>query len=360
MATTAFGVNDNLTVKVWAKGIEREALSKTYIGKFIGKTTNSLIYRKDDLVKGPGDRIRCGLRMLLNNDGVLGDDTMENNEERMVTYTDDLIINQLRNAVRIDGEMSEQRIPFDSRMEARAGLSDWWADRFDTDFFNHICGYTVANTTPEKTGANTIVAPTTSTTRHLWTEAGTSADEDLDSTGDEMTLTKIDHAVELAKTTSPLIRPISYEGGQYYVMFLHPYQVTDLRTTTDTGQWLDIQKAAMQGGKVADNPIFTGALGMYNGVILHESTRVTQGVNSSTGAAVAAVRRAVLCGAQAALMGFGRKQQGITNMRWVEKKFDYDNQYGISAGAMFGLKKTVFNSVDFATIVVSSYSPAST
>ena len=34
------------------------------------------------------------------------------------------------------------------------------------------------------------------------------------------------------------------------------------------------------------------------------------------------------------------------------------NQLGVSAGAILGVKKTVFNSTDFGTIVVSSYAVA--
>jgi hypothetical protein len=43
---------------------------------------------------------------------------------------------------------------------------------------------------------------------------------------------------------------------------------------------------------------------------------------------------------------------------WVEESFDYGNQLGVSAGSIFGMKKTRFNSTDFATFVVSTYSPA--
>jgi N4-gp56 family major capsid protein len=96
---------------------------------------------------------------------------------------------------------------------------------------------------------------------------------------DTFTLELIDYAVETALTGGssgdqiPLV-PIRIGKEKKYVMFLHPYQVTDLRTNTSTGQWLDIQKAAMSGGKVGNNPIFTGALGEYNGVVLHQNTRV--------------------------------------------------------------------------------------
>ena len=44
-------------------------------------------------------------------------------------------------------------------------------------------------------------------------------------------------------------------------------------------------------------------------------------------------------------------------MKWVEELFDYENQLGVSASLIWGLKKTVFNSIDFGTIVVQTYSP---
>jgi hypothetical protein len=92
-------------------------------------------------------------------------------------------------------------------------------------------------------------------------------------------------------TASPLIRPIKY-NGEHVRVFLHPVQVTDMRTSTSTGQWLDIQKAAMTGGRVNDNPIFTGALGVYNNVVLHSAFRIPQAVNAGTSAAIATTRRA--------------------------------------------------------------------
>lgn len=38
-----------------------------------------------------------------------------------------------------------------------------------------------------------------------------------------------------------------------------------------------------------------------------------------------------------------------------EELFDYENQLGVSAGLIWGLKKTTFNGADFATVVLSSY-----
>lgn len=385
MSTTFYGVNDPVSVKLWSRKLAREIRKASYVEKFVGESADSLIQTKADTKKGPGDRITITLRMLLSGDGVVGDSTLENNEESLTTYTDNLVINQLRHAVRSQGKMSEQRIPFQYREEAKDGLVQWWAERRDQVFFNQICGYTPANTAtggsmvtgtgPAYTGMNTITAPTAN--RQVWQtiSGAVTTDQGLQTT-DIFNLSVIDKAVERAKTAQPFIRPIMYKGDKYYVMFLHPYQVTDLRTNTSTGQWLDIQKAALTGGRLAYgsgfgangpdgknvnasdiNPIFSGALGVYNGVILHEAFRVTQGVNSSTGAAISTVRRAVLCGAQSCFMAFGQGSS-MDEMSWNEKLFDYGNQLGVEAGSIFGVKKAVFNSLDFGTVVVSTYAAA--
>tara|TARA_R110001583_G_scaffold37058_19_gene121352 strand:+ start:110 stop:250 length:141 start_codon:yes stop_codon:yes gene_type:complete len=41
-------------------------------------------------------------------------------------------------------------------------------------------------------------------------------------------------------------------------------------------------------------------------------------------------------------------------MTWVEELFDYENELGVAAGMIYGLKKTVYNSIDFGTVVMSS------
>lgn len=350
MATTSYGVNDALAVKLWGKKLFQDALKKTYFNRFMGKSSNSLVQLRDETSKGPGDRITIGLRMQLSGAGVQGDGTLEGNEESLTTYSDNVYIDQLRHAVRSAGKMSEQRVPFSVRDEAKAGLEDWWADRLDTWFFNQLAGYT-AQTDTRYTGNQAATAP--STNRKLF--AGSTATDVGQTSTDVFNLNLIDKCVERAETVSPTLRPIMVGGEKKFVMFLHPYQVYDLRTSTSSGQWLDIQKAALSGGKDSGSPIYTGALGEYNGVVLHQASRVPQGVNGSS--AVTTTRRAIFCGAQAALMAYGQKDQSA-EMSWVEELFDYQNQLGVSAGMIAGLKKTVFNSEDFGTITVSTYAAA--
>ena len=351
MASTSYGVNDALAVKLWSKKLFQEALKATYFSRFIGKSSSSIIQIKDETSKGPGDRITIGLRMQLSGDGVLEDGTLEGNEEALTTYSDNVFINQLRHAVRSSGKMSEQRIPFSVREEARAGLEDWWANRLDTAFFNQLGGNTAVTDT-RYTGNQATIAPDASHKVYL----NGSADESATSTY-VFDLTVIDKCVEKAKTLSPMIRPVKVGGEDKYVMFLHPYQVYNLRTNTNSGQWLDITKAALSGGKESGNAIYNGALGEWNNVVLHEATRVPLGVNSSTGAAISTVRRAIFCGAQAGVMAYGKDTSG-GEMSWTEELFDYKNQLGVSAGMVFGIKKSQFNSADFGTIVVPTYAIA--
>lgn len=349
MATTAYTVNSSETVKLWRKKLAREALKATWFGKFIGDSSDDLVQVFDETKKSAGDRITVILRMQLTGDGVLGDGTLEGNEEALTTYTDNLFIDQLRHAVRSAGKASDQRISFSVREEAMMGLKDWWAGRLDTAFFNQICGNT-AQTDTRYTGNNATIAPDSA---HVYRPNSRANDQSL-TTGDEMTLPLIDVLVGMAKLMTPVIRPLKVNGEDKYVMFLHTNQVTQLRTNTSTGQWLDIQKAAITGDGSKGNPIMTGALGEYNGVVLHESTRVTLGVNSSTGVAVSNTRRAVLCGAQAATVAFGQGQS-FEEFDWNEELFDYGNQLGVESGCIFGIKKLRFDSADFGTIVLGTY-----
>jgi N4-gp56 family major capsid protein len=355
MATTQYGVNHPLAVKLWSKKLFQEALKETFISRFMGSGTDALIQVKDDLSKSAGDRIRCGLRMQLSGAGVAGDDTLEGQEEALTTYSDNIFIDQLRHAVRSDGKMSEQRVPFSVREEAMMGLRDWWADRMDTAFFNQIAGNTGQADT-RYTGSQATTAPTSNTgnMRIIYgvTETTENSLSASASASNNFQLTLIDRAIVTAKTATPLIRPLRIGGNERYVLFLHPHQVYSLRTDATAGRvtWYDTQKARVQGGEM-DNPIFSGALGEYNGVIIHQATRIPLAPNTTT------VRRAVFCGAQAASMATGR-EHGEGRMTYYEELFDYGNQLGVEAGMIWGLKKLVFNNIDFGTIVISTHAEA--
>lgn len=386
MADTIFPLNDPLAVEVWGRKLYNEALKATEMMKFVGDTPDSVIQVRDELSASAGAKITYGLRMQLNGPGVTGDATLEGNEESLTRHTDSIIIDQLRHAVKVVGSVSQQRVPFSVRAEGESGLGDWWTGRIDTSMFNQLGGNT-GQSLINYTGLQGTNAPSTTAgnSRHLiadrftdgaYVGAGTNEATiggHVSASNKEapFRLELIDRAVVKARTLSPAIRPIKLNGMTCYAQFVHPHQVLQLRQNSTSGQWLDIQKAAMTGGLVSKNPIFTGALGMYNNTILHDAVRCPFGSNAQIGAntntdlgAAAAgttdIARSIFVGAQAGAIAFGRSYGytgGNIRFKWVEVLRDYENQLGISAALVWGMKKTRFNGNDFGSIVVSSVSP---
>lgn len=362
MAERTYATGDAEVAKLWSKRLAIEAMKQTQIAQYCADDDKALGMIVTDAQKSAGDNVTVTLRMQGTGDGVTENTPQEGNEEEFVTKTDTLIINELSHAFRSRrGGVVQQRVPWAIGEQLNNSLVDWWATRMDVIAFNHLCGYTPANTqaaSGQYNGFNTINAP--SSGRKLYTEAGDTVDTDLDSTGDEFTLAMVDKCVELAQTGGstglPVIRPIKNKGlnsaGADFIMFLHPTQVTQLRTTSGS-TWQAVQQAVLSGGDIKNNPIMTGAVGVYNKTLLVPSAHCTYGVDGS-GAAVTTVRRAVFCGAQALSLGFG-KGFGPDQWQVEEELFDYKRRVGYSGLNVFGIKAARYNSSDFAKIVVSSY-----
>lgn len=364
MAVTSYATGDALAAKLWARDLSYEVRKGLEIAPLIGKGPNSIIQEKTEL-KAKGDQVTVGLRTRLTGSGKTENQALEGSEEPLSTFSDAVKINELNHAVRVKGEDSidQQRVLFNMREEAKAGLADWYAERLSLMFFAQASGYTGTSMTYRGTsttmstvylGLNTVTAP--STARKIFAVGTTDQAVEADSTK-VFNLNLIDKAVEAAKTANPKIRPVKVDGDDMYVCYLHPYQVYDLRTNASDGQWMDFTKAAYMGrGK--DNPIFTGAIGMYNGVVLRENEDVVPGVHSTSLAEQTHVRRALLLGAQSVLFGQSSQYSKNSPYKWVEKTFDYDREIGVSAQGLIGMKKTIFNSTDFGVITISTYAAA--
>lgn len=355
MSTNTFSTSDTNRVQLWARSLEVETLKATAIAPLMGEDEDSIIQIKNELTKDTGDKVTYNLVMQLSGDGRSENEVLEGNEEAFTLHADSLVVNELRHAVRVEGDMSisTQRVAFNLRMRAKGALRDWYAYRYGKSFFNQVCG-NVAETRTKFTGMNAVTAA--SSTRIL-RAGGVAGDNNLTSSN-TFNLNLIDYAKEMALTATPMIRPVKVGGDDVYVCYLDPKQVTDLRINTSVGQWLDLQKAAYMGSR-KENPIFDGSLGFYNGVVLRMAPdgMLPSGLNGTT--AVANTKRAVFLGAQAACIAFS-KGGSPTTYRWVEKDFDYDQQTGIAARTIFGLKKTIFNSTDYGSIVISTYAAAHT
>lgn len=352
MATQSFSTSNNLTVKQWSEGLEAEALKKISYAGLIGKRSENLVQWKDTLSTKPGDEETIGLRMQLTAAPKDSSVAVEGSEQTLTIYDDKFTIEEYADAVRFKNVIDRQRVTFDMRDEARAALADQLANALDQSFFNQIAG-NVIETSTTFTGHNTVTQPDAA---HQIRASGLADEETVGATSTAiLTLDHIDACVEIAKTLSPTIRPANIDGWPepVYVMFVHPYQANALRQADS--RWDVTMQNAIRGGLINSNPLLTGAMGVWNGTLLIESSRIPLGVNNAETASVANCYRGVFCGAQSAVIGWGRLGGNPERFRWVEKMFDFDREYGVMAGCLAGIKKLVFNSADFATIVVSTY-----
>lgn len=336
----------------------REALKMTSFNKLLGKDKRSIFQELTELTKSAGDTIKYDLLMQMTGSGVTGDNRMRDNEEALVYYQDSVKIDQLRNAHAFR-RMSQQRTLHDLRMDAKSNLADWFAGKLSSYGFRSLCGDTTFSF-----AGNTATAPDSDhyivcgDVAHSGTIA---TDEASLGNNDQIQLADLDYAKEAAKTLTPPIRPTMIDGQEYFVVYLHTYSVTDIRLDVNNSAYTDWPTIQMYANKRGlKNPIFTGALGVYNGMIIMESTYLP----SFNGAAASTVRRNLFLGAQAGVFARGSAYDGIERermgkdnlMSWYEQTDDYGNEKGISVGSIFGLKSTLFNSKDYGKIVMTAYS----
>lgn len=323
-----------LRAKLWYKELFADVPTMLFMNRFMGEGANSPIQVVRNLQKSAGEYIEFGLSTKLSGDGVTGDDELEGNEEEILTYQNELHIDQLRHAVRLKGRMDEKKVAYQMRKDAKEKLKIWWAERIDREILAKLCGDTT------KTFANTPTAP--SANRAIW--AGNAGADNSLTAGMVMDTKVLDAAKELALTVSPKVRPIKMEGSQEtgeskYIVIMHPYQFTALRKDPVFNQ---IQREANVRGSA--NPLMTGAVAEYNGLIIYQHELAYRFTN--TGSVTCA--RAILMGQQAGIMGIGEDE------RWTEEEKDYKNKWGIAAGRIFGVIKPKFNSEDYGVITIAT------
>ena len=110
--TPTFGnttIDEALILKAWAKATWDFGKKESYFSKFMGHGRDSIIQVMEDLSRGKGTSIEVSLLMPLNGAGVIGDDTLEGNEEKMNYRSCTVYLSRVRNAVRLAGRFEEQK-----------------------------------------------------------------------------------------------------------------------------------------------------------------------------------------------------------------------------------------------------------
>ena len=117
---------DALRQELWSKELLDDVMRDVEnIFRFMGTGENNVIQVSRELAKKKGDTETFGLIARLSGDGVTGDDELEGNEESMLSYAEQVVIDQIRNAVRLKGKLDAQKVVYDQIRSAREVLRIW-------------------------------------------------------------------------------------------------------------------------------------------------------------------------------------------------------------------------------------------
>ena len=362
MANTNFAALTTEQLTIWSRDFWRVARNMSFINQFAGSGPNAMVQEISELTQSEkGARAVLTLLADMTGDGIVGDNTLEGNEEALRSFDIVVQLDQLRFANRLSGRLADQKSVVNFREHSRDALAYAMADRIDQLAFLSLAGVAYTNknngairpvlTSGQNLGDlafNSDVSAATSN-RHKRLSGNNLAAGSVTSITASDTL-KYRHIVDLkAFAKDQYIRGMRGAGNEeMYHFFVSPQVMADLKLDSDFLS--NVRSAGIRG---PNNELFAGSSSlMVDGVMVHEFRHVfntsgaTAGTSSNAGSAGykggadADVDYAscLFCGAQALAMA----DIGLPEI--VEDTFDYGNQNGISIGKIFGLKKPKYNS----------------
>ena len=363
MANTNFAALTSEQLTIWSRDFWRVARNMSFINQFAGSGNNAMVQRISELTQSEkGARAVLTLLADMTGDGIVGDNTLEGNEEALRAYDIVVGLDQLRFANRLAGRLADQKSVVNFREHSRDALAYAMADRMDQLAFLTLSGigYNLKNNGGLRPSMNSgqnlndlafgsdVTAPTSNRHRRFDASSGIVAgDVTAVAAADKLSYGAIVDLKAYAK--DQYIRGLRGAGNdETYHLFVTPQVMADLKLDSDF--LANVRNAGVRG---PGSSLFSGSSSlMVDGIMVHEFRHVfntsgaTTGTSSNAGSAGykwganADVNGSacLFCGAQALAMA------DIGAPEIVEDTFDYGNQNGISIGKIFGLKKPVYNS----------------
>lgn len=367
---------DALRQELWGKDLADDvARDVENIMRFAGEGDNNVVQIKRDLKKSKGDVETFGMVGRLRGDGITGDNELEGNEESQKSFSEQVAIDQIRNAVKLTGKLDAQKVVYSQIEKAREGCRTWLKEFKVRNLFFKLGGVTnttLVDTTGRVVGGRAAWSNTPdfipdadeayTGARLRYMNVGGVTTASL-SSSHGMTLDAVTNAATMAALAQPGIQKISGDGEDFYVMYLHPLQARDIRKSSD---WKTAQENAKTRSE--NNPVFRGALGYWSNVLLLENEfapwlDVSVAGNSFRGAATGTdcavdAARAVLCGRGAVVMAEASNPETL-----VFETFDYKNIEAVAVSFIGGIQKPVFaaggsagtTAVEYGVIAVDSW-----
>lgn len=321
----------------WSSEVFGEYLGNNPFYNFMGNTSNNVIQVREELTKASGDAITVQLRAKLTGAGVTGETALKGNEEDLIFYDQKISVDTLRHAVMLRGEMSEKRVAFDLRNQAREALVDWASDKMRSDIISAM-----TDTSVGRDRSRYIYGATDAN----WDGTHTTALATVDASADKLTTEMISKAKRKAMLEgSRKVRPFQLKQGnkveEIYVLFAHPYAVRDL-LNDQAFKDVNVHIPTSFG----DSVLVHGQRykGMWDGVMIFECTEMP--TVAGAGDAGIDVAHNVLCGAQAVSIAWGKR----TNYK--EDSDDYGHENGFAIDEIRGVEKLVFGGIDHGVVNV--------
>jgi hypothetical protein len=197
--------------QAWALDTIIEAMKASSIMKFAGDGVNNVIQKRHELQKKKGDRVYFDLFIEMSNAPITGNSELSGNEEKLTSYTDDVLINRTRAAFVKYGDLDDM---YSSRSLLTIGKDI--LKQYFSSLVNEYCIRWLEGdsslTWPETAGQ-----PTTG--RILYGGDATGSDDmgssDIAS-GDWLGTAEVSRAKYNAVQADPKFRPLNIEGGKYF------------------------------------------------------------------------------------------------------------------------------------------------
>lgn len=308
MALTDLVAVDKAVPELWARELLIDAEKLMFWKDYEGEQgAGKPVIRKDELTKQPGDTIRIITMSHLTGAGITNDTAdLTDNEEALSIGELVLTLGIKAHAVKYT-KYADQRAIFSVRQAAQGRLAYWLADKLDQSMF--------------------IVA----TASHTYNLYGGSATADAGLASSDVFNTTAINKIK-AKLEENRAMPVSVEDGRkFFVIIVHPFDAYNLRADS---VWQQAQREANLRGET--NPIFTGALGIYNGCIIRVSQNVPNGnvnavtgVDAGIGSATANVSHILAFGGEALARAYGQYPT------WLEETKDYGRKLGVGTDVVF-------------------------
>lgn len=307
MTDTLIADMANAIPEVWASDVLVEGEKHQFWKQFEGPQGSGMpIIRKDDLTKMAGDTVHIITVSNLTGSGKTGENDLAGYEEKLVVGELAITIARLRHAIRFSRDAIQRSI-IDCRTAAKGRLAYWLADKLDVAMF------TIA---------------TANNTYNLYAGNATSVGT-LDS-ADIMSASLLSR-IKVKMTTLRAMPIRTQNGNKYFGFVMHTFDEYNLKRDT---VFLNARTTAAARGE--SNPIFTGALNIYDGLILFSADNVPNAANKS---------KCVAFGGEAFARAYGQYPD------WVEEWFDYRNKMGVSTSIVYGDKRAV----EANSLVVHTY-----